>query len=89
MKNHSAEKKIEAALARDDWDGARKLVLRDLEDEPDNHWLLARLSTTYYEQRRYEPQQPAPGAKPVRDRQEATPRRQARIARATCYPNCA
>lgn len=53
MKNHEVDKKIEAALAREDWEGARILIARELEKDPLNHWLLARLSTTYYEQRQY------------------------------------
>ncbi len=53
MKTRDKGRRIEAALDREDWEGARNLIIGDLEVEPDNHWLLARLSTTYYEQRRY------------------------------------
>jgi len=53
MKHHRVDKKIDAAFAREDWEGARKLILPELEKQPEDHWLLARLSTTYYEQREY------------------------------------
>jgi tetratricopeptide (TPR) repeat protein len=45
---------IEQHIEVDDWEGARRLILIDLESEPDDHWLLTRLSLTYYEQRDYE-----------------------------------
>jgi hypothetical protein len=35
------------------WKEARKLLKADLEQEPDNHWLLTRLATTYYEEKDY------------------------------------
>jgi tetratricopeptide (TPR) repeat protein len=44
---------IEARIAADDWSGARELIERGLRREPDNHWLLARLALTFYEQRDY------------------------------------
>ncbi len=36
------------------WDEARIFILEWLKDEPDNHWLLAQLSETYYQQSKYE-----------------------------------
>jgi tetratricopeptide (TPR) repeat protein len=45
--------KIEGAIETSQWDNARALIERELDREPDNHWLLARLSTTYYEQQQY------------------------------------
>jgi tetratricopeptide (TPR) repeat protein len=51
--NHAPDKKIEGAFAREDWTGARNLIVAELKRTPDDHWLLARLSTTYYEQHRY------------------------------------
>jgi Tetratricopeptide repeat len=33
---------------------ARRLLMRQLGQHPDDHWLLTRLSTTYYEERDYE-----------------------------------
>src|SRR5687767_11755818 len=53
MKSRNAGKLIEAALEREDWEGARRRIRDELKNDPDSHWLLARLSTTYYEQRRY------------------------------------
>lgn len=50
--NHTGQE-IEAALDREDWEGARALIRAELKDDSNNHWLLTRLSTTYYEQRRY------------------------------------
>jgi tetratricopeptide (TPR) repeat protein len=41
---------IESAIERDDWPGARKLIEAELKNQPDDHWLLTRLSLTYYEQ---------------------------------------
>ena len=45
---------IEAAIERDDWDKARRLLEEELRKTPEDHWLLTRLATTYYEQRNYE-----------------------------------
>ena len=53
MKAHNVGRGIETALDREDWDAARDLILGALKNDPDNHWLLDRLSITYYEQRRY------------------------------------
>ena len=44
---------IERAIAADDWVGARKLIRGELRHRPDDHWLLTRLSLTYYEQKQY------------------------------------
>jgi tetratricopeptide (TPR) repeat protein len=44
---------IEAAVRRNDLLGARSLILRELPENPRSHWLLTRLSLTYYEQRNY------------------------------------
>jgi tetratricopeptide (TPR) repeat protein len=38
----------------EEWEKAQVLALTLLEDEPENHWLLAELAKTYYEQRNYE-----------------------------------
>ncbi|MEI6076706.1 MAG: hypothetical protein WCS94_14080 [Verrucomicrobiota bacterium] len=45
---------IESAIKRDDWKGARRLVRAALRQQPDSHWLVARLSLTYYEELDYE-----------------------------------
>jgi tetratricopeptide (TPR) repeat protein len=44
---------IERAIVAGDWVGARRLIRRELQRSPDDHWLLTRLSLTYYEQRQY------------------------------------
>ena len=46
--------KINEAFAREKWEEARDLIIGELKKYPEDHWLLARLSTTYYEQRKYE-----------------------------------
>jgi tetratricopeptide (TPR) repeat protein len=45
---------VEPLIEAEQWDKAREVILRELEDDPDNHWLLTRLSTTYYEQHDYQ-----------------------------------
>lgn len=45
---------IEAAIKHSDWPRARRLVRAALGKEPDSHWLITRLSLTYYEEREYE-----------------------------------
>ena len=44
---------IERAIASDDWENARKLIRVALKKAPEDHWLLARLALTHYEQRDY------------------------------------
>ncbi len=44
---------IEKLIAGDQWESARKIIRKELAREPNDHWLLTRLSLTYYEQRRY------------------------------------
>lgn len=44
---------IERAIAASDWARARQLIRRELRQRPDDHWLLTRLSLTYYEQKQY------------------------------------
>jgi len=45
--------KIEMAIAANKWKAARKLIREQLRLDPENHWLLTRLSLTYYEQKQY------------------------------------
>ena len=45
---------IEALVEKEDWENARKAILKELEAEPDSHYLLTRLALTHYEQRQYE-----------------------------------
>lgn len=44
---------IEKAISAEEWERARALIEAGLREEPESHWLLARLSLTYYEQQRY------------------------------------
>lgn len=44
---------IENAIQRDQWKSARRLINAAIRRQPKNHWLLARLALTYYEERDY------------------------------------
>ncbi len=44
---------IEKAIDAEDWAKARKLIKAELTKEPDDRWLITRLSLTYYEQKQY------------------------------------
>jgi tetratricopeptide (TPR) repeat protein len=44
---------IEKLIKEERWTEARTLIRQRLKAEPQHHWLLTRLSVTYYEQRRY------------------------------------
>ena len=46
-------KSIYKAIDTEDWPKARILIRSALKQDPDNHWLLTRLSLTYYEQHQY------------------------------------
>lgn len=52
-KRASAGESIELEIAHENWGNARKLIKAELRHDPDDHWLLIRLSLTYYEQREY------------------------------------
>jgi predicted Zn-dependent protease len=49
-----AIRRIDRALDKEDWETARRLLLHELESDPDDHWLTTRLATTFYEQRDYQ-----------------------------------
>jgi tetratricopeptide (TPR) repeat protein len=49
----STENRIEKYILQEDWQKARSLILKDLNKTPEDHWLLTRLSTTYYEEHKY------------------------------------
>jgi hypothetical protein len=53
MKDTSFSNKINALFATKNWAEARKLLQSQLCKQPDNHWLLTRISTTFYEERYY------------------------------------
>lgn len=44
---------VEELIGAEDWAAARRAIRRELRSSPDDHWLLTRLGTTYYEQKRY------------------------------------
>ena len=44
---------IESSIKRSRWKDARRLIRSELRRDPRNHWLLTRLSLTYYEQKNY------------------------------------
>ena len=52
-KHKRAAATIERAIAANDWLRARKLIREGLRKSRDDHWLLTRLSLTYFEQRQY------------------------------------
>jgi tetratricopeptide (TPR) repeat protein len=45
--------KIENLIDLEDWPSARKEIIAEIKCHPDDHWLLTRLSLTYYEERNY------------------------------------
>jgi tetratricopeptide (TPR) repeat protein len=53
MAKRATTARINALFHEGKWEKARQLIRADLADDPENHWLLARLATTFYEQRRY------------------------------------
>ena len=44
---------INRLFKEEQWEQARIFILKLVEEEPDNHWLLVRLSDTYYEEKKY------------------------------------
>jgi tetratricopeptide (TPR) repeat protein len=52
-KQKRAAATIERAIAATDWPKARRLIRKELRKNRDDHWLLTRLSLTYYEQKQY------------------------------------
>ena len=46
--------KIDDLFARGEWEEARRLLEKEREKAPDNHWVLTQLGVTLYEQQRYE-----------------------------------
>jgi tetratricopeptide (TPR) repeat protein len=54
MKNKlTISEKINLLFAEENYSGARKLLLGLLKENANDHWLLTRLSTTYYEEKNY------------------------------------
>jgi hypothetical protein len=46
-------KRIETLIAAEEWEKAQKAIEKQLDKEPDSHWLWSRLSCVKYEQRDY------------------------------------
>jgi tetratricopeptide (TPR) repeat protein len=46
-------KEIEKLINAEEWRASRKKIRLALQNKPDDHWLLTRLSLTYYEERNY------------------------------------
>jgi tetratricopeptide (TPR) repeat protein len=53
MATVSIGSQIDDLMQSEQWEKARALITKELEKEPDSHWLLTQLGATYYEQRRY------------------------------------
>jgi len=53
QRERRASHRIEAAIEREDWLKARRLIREGLRRKPGDHWFLTRLALTYYEQRQY------------------------------------
>ena len=53
-KPRSFQQRLDEAYDAEDWGGMRSLLLAELKRDPDDHWLLTRISMTYYEQRKYQ-----------------------------------
>jgi tetratricopeptide (TPR) repeat protein len=47
-------KRIETLIAAEEWEKAQKAIEKQLDKEPDSHWLWSRLSCVKYEQRDYQ-----------------------------------
>ena len=45
--------RIEGLIEQEKWLDVRRAIQEELKADPDNHWLLTRLSTTFYEQHAY------------------------------------
>ncbi len=54
MARNRIETKIETLIKREDWKAGRRIIETQLQTEPDDHWLWARLSAVKYEQRDYQ-----------------------------------
>jgi len=45
--------KIDLLFEQENYPIARKILLKELKENPNDHWLLTRISTTYYEEKKY------------------------------------
>ncbi len=53
MSTSTITNKIESCLSHNEWSKARTLILGELRNEPDDHWLLTQLGVTFYEEKKY------------------------------------
>jgi hypothetical protein len=49
----TSTQRIDELFESEQWEAARAALLAELRSNPGDHWLLTRLATTYYEQRKY------------------------------------
>lgn len=53
MSGTTLSERVNRLFEKEKWEAARKLLLKALDSTPDDHWLLTRIGTTYYEERDY------------------------------------
>lgn len=53
MTKDKISKIINRLFELEKWGAARRLLEKDLKEDPTNHWVLTQLGATLYEQRRY------------------------------------
>jgi tetratricopeptide (TPR) repeat protein len=46
-------KQIDLLFDHENYQNARKILLKELKGNPNDHWLLTRISTTFYEEKKY------------------------------------
>ena len=54
VSGNKTNSKINGLIQRGQWEEARRLLERERDKEPTNHWVLTQLGVTFYEQRRHE-----------------------------------
>lgn len=54
MPENKLSSKIGSHFQREEWEEARRVLVREHEKDPHSHWVLTQLGVTFYEQRRYE-----------------------------------
>jgi len=53
MKNIFTQKRLDNYLMNERWQEARHILKRELKKNPNSHWLLTRIGTTYYQENKY------------------------------------
>jgi tetratricopeptide (TPR) repeat protein len=54
MSKNTISKTINDLFERCEWEQARRLLEKEREQDPNNHWVLTQLGVTFYEQKKYE-----------------------------------